>query len=133
MQVELEAWWHKNQREGLSESTYSTHTEISSGHGLIETRTCYQLLVDKSWLEKPYRWSGLKSIIKIHAQVHDKSTGKDTEETRWYISSLDLDAEQGLKAIRSHWQVESIHWMLDITFREDKSRIRKNKDHWFLM
>jgi len=127
MQAELEAWWHKLQREGLSEHNYAEHTEVSAGHGRIETRTCQQLLVDTNWLAKRYRWSGLKSIIKINAQVHDKSTGKDTEETRWYISSLDLNAEQALNAVRSHWQVESMHWMLDMTFREDESRIRKKQ------
>ena len=127
MQSELEAWWHKNEREGLTEQNHSEHTEIDSGHGRIETRTFQQLLIDKKWLAKAYRWSGLKSIIKVQAQVHDKSTGKDTAETRWYISSLDLDAAQALNAVRSHWQVESMHWMLDMTFREDESRIRKKQ------
>lgn len=127
MQAELEAWWHKSEREGLSKDNYEKHTDISSGHGRIETRTCEQLLIDKSWLAKAYRWSGLKSVIKIHAQVHDKSTGKETEETRWFISSLNLNAEQALHAVRSHWQVESMHWVLDMTFREDESRIRKKQ------
>ncbi|WP_114327519.1 ISAs1 family transposase [Candidatus Colwellia aromaticivorans] len=127
MQAELEAWRHKSQREGLSESSYEKHTEISAGHGRIETRTCHQLLIDRSWLDKSYQWTGFKSIIKIKAQVHDKSTGKDTEETRWFISSLGLNAEQALNAVRSHWQVESMHWVLDMTFREDESRIRKKQ------
>ena len=127
MQSELEAWWHKSEREGLTKSNYDKYTEISSGHGRIETRTCQQLLVDKSWLAKAYRWSGLKSIIQVTAEVHDKSAGTDTTETRWYISSLDLNAEQALNAVRSHWQVESMHWMLDMNFREDESRIRKKQ------
>jgi len=125
MQAELEAWWHKTQREGLSEENYAEHTEIDSGHGRIETRACQQMMVDKRWLGKAYRWSGLKSIIKISSTVHHKSTGKDTSETRWYIASLGLNAEQSLHAVRSHWQVESMHWVLDMTFREDESRIRK--------
>lgn len=127
MQSELEAWWHKCSREGLTDENQAEHTEISSGHGRIETRTCQQLLIDKKWLDKTYQWSGLKSIIKITAEVHDKSAGTDTVETRWYISSLDLNAEQALNAVRSHWQVESMHWMLDMTFREDESRIRKKQ------
>ena len=127
MQAELDAWWHKRQREGFSEQDYAEHAEVCAGHGRIERRTCQQLLVDKDWLAKSYQWSGLKSVIKITAQVHNKSTGKDTEETRWYISSLDLNAEQALNAVRSHWQVESMHWMLDMTFREDESRIRKKQ------
>ena len=127
MQKELEAWWHKSEREGLTKETYAEYTEINTGHGRIETRICEQLLIDKKWLDKAYQWSGFNSIIKVTAQVHDKSTGKDTEETRWYISSLNLDAEQSLNAVRSHWQVESMHWMLDMTFREDESRIRKQQ------
>ncbi len=127
MQAELEAWWHKTQREGLSEQNYGEHTDIDSGHGRIETRTCQQLLVDKSWLGKEYRWAGLTSIVKVSSEVHEKSTGKVTTETRWYISSLNLNAEQTLHAVRSHWQVESMHWVLDMTFREGESRIRKKR------
>ena len=127
MQSELEAWWHKSEREGLTNSNYDKHTEISSGHGRIETRVCQQLLIDKSWLDKIYQWSGLKSVIQVTAEVHDKSSGTDTIETRWYISSLALGAEQALNAVRSHWQVESMHWMLDMNFREDESRISKKQ------
>jgi len=83
------------------------------------------LLIDKNWLDKQYQWKGLKSIIKVTSDVVDKSTGKETTESRWYISSLGLDAELALNSVRSHWQVESMHWVLDMTFREDESRIRK--------
>ena len=124
---ELEAWWHKTEREGLTSTNHVTHSETNFGHGRIKTRTCKQLLVDRDWLAKSYRWSGLKSIIQIKAEIHNKSTGKDTTETRWFISSLELDAEQALKAVRSHWQVESMHRVLDMTFREDESRIRKQQ------
>ncbi len=104
MQRELEAWWHKSVREGLSEEKHSTYTEADTGHGRIETRVCQQLLIDKKWLDKEYQWSGLNSIIQVTATIHEKSTGKETSETRWYISSLGLDAEQALNAVRSHWQ-----------------------------
>ena len=127
MQAELEAWWHKSEREGLNPTNSDTYSEISSGHGRIETRTCRQLLIDKSWLAKAYRWAGLKSVIQVISEVHDKSSGAETTERRWYISSLELGAEQALNAVRSHWQVESMHWTLDMTFREDESRIRKQQ------
>ncbi|MDE1240154.1 ISAs1 family transposase [Vibrio aestuarianus] len=127
MQGELEAWWHKCEREGLSDKNSDRHIEVSSGHGRIETRDCQQLLIDNSWLDKKFRWSGLNSIIKVTAHVYDKSAGTEIAETRWYISSLNLNAEQALNAVRSHWQVESMHWMLDMTFREDESRIRKQQ------
>ncbi|EDQ01613.1 hypothetical protein KT99_16139 [Shewanella benthica KT99] len=81
------------------------------------------MLVSKSWLNNKYQWVGLKSIIKVTSDVHEKTTGKETTETRWYISSLDLNAEQALSSVRNHWQV----WVLDMTFREDESRIRKGR------
>jgi predicted transposase YbfD/YdcC len=99
--------------------------DISGGHGRIETRHCQQMLIDCSWLAKDDRWTGLKSIIKILSETVEKITGKITKEERGYISSLALNAEQVLNAVRSHWPVESMHWVLDMTFREDESRIRK--------
>jgi hypothetical protein len=72
---------------------------LTSAHGRIETRTCQQLLIDKCWLDKDYQWSCLRSILEVTAEIHDKSAGTDTTETRWYISSLDLNAEQGLNAV----------------------------------
>jgi len=127
MQGELEAWWHKCEREGASHASYDEHEDISSGHGRIETRTCQQWLIDKTWLDAGYRWSGLTSVVKVTAHVHHKASGTDTTETRWYISSLGLNAKQVEQAVRSHWQVESMHWVLDMTFREDESRIRRQQ------
>ena len=114
------------ERESLSEEIFSQHSDVSSGHGRIETRTCQQLLIDKPWLDKKYQWKGLKSIIKVTSlNIIEKSTGQETSETCWYISSLDLNAKLALDSVRSHWQVESMHWVLDMTFREYESRIRK--------
>lgn len=125
LQNELEAWWHKCEREGFTAENYDKHTSVNSGHGRVETRTCQQLLIDRDWLAKEYQWTGLNSIIKVTSDIYDKSTGQDATETRWYISSLGLNAEQALYSVRHHWQVESMHWVLDMTFREDESRIRK--------
>lgn len=125
MQAELEAWWHKMVSEGLSDDVFSRYSDVSSEHGRIETRACQQLVIDKTWLDKKYQWEGLKSIIKVTSDVIEKSTGKETNETRWYISSLDLNAKQDLYSVQSHWQVDKVHCELDMTFREDESRIRK--------
>ncbi len=125
MQAELEAWWHKCRRDGLTEKNYQRDQHIDSGHGRIETRTCEQLVIDTKWIDKAYRWKGLNTLIKISSEIEEKQTGKVTSEIRYYISSLPLNATQSLHAVRSHWQVESMHWMLDMTFREVESRIRK--------
>jgi len=127
LQAELAAWWHKCERENFTAENFDTYTDISSGHGRVETRTCEQLIIDKTWLDEEYRWSGFTSLIKVTSESHDKSTGKDTVESRWYITSLELNAQQCLNAVRNHWQVESMHWMLDMTFREDECRIRKQQ------
>ena len=69
-------------------------------------------------------WKGLKSIgVAITACIRD---GKETVETRYYISSLPVGVKQFAHAIRSHWGIEnSCHWSLDMTYREDESRIRE--------
>ncbi|CAK2136013.1 hypothetical protein VCRA2123O443_80118 [Vibrio crassostreae] len=72
MKAELEAWWHKSMREGTASETYDEYSEVSAGHGRIETRQCKQLIVDRSWLGKDYRWDGLQSVIKVIATVEEK-------------------------------------------------------------
>ena len=69
------------------------------------------------------RWQNLTSIgVAISVCVRD---GKETVETRYYISSLPMGVKQFAHAIRSHWGIEnSCHWSLDVTYREDESRIR---------
>jgi len=68
-------------------------------------------------------WKGLKSIgVVTSVCVRD---GKETIETRYYISSLAVSVKQFAHAVRSHWGIEnSCHWSLDVTYREDESRIR---------
>jgi predicted transposase YbfD/YdcC len=111
----------------VSDEIFSQHTEVNTRHGRTETITCQLLLVNNTWLDKKYQWPGLKSIIKVTSDVVEKSTEKEPLETCWYISSLSLNSERALNSVRSHWQVESMHWVLDMTFREDESRIRKSQ------
>lgn len=96
-----------------------------TGHGRRETRTYLQLEAPKD-LPGLKAWRGLKSIgVAISEVVRD---GKVADEVRYYISSLPVepDAKAFAHAIRSHWGVENgCHWTLDVTFREDESRIRE--------
>lgn len=97
---------------------------IDFGHGRIEIRKC-AVISDLSLIEKPTLWKSLSSIVRIESERHTKSTGKTQTETRYYISSLYTGADQILKAIRSHWEIENkVHWSLDVAFNEDGSRKR---------
>jgi predicted transposase YbfD/YdcC len=70
-------------------------------------------------------WAGLKTIVMVASER--RLWNKTTTEVRFYLSSLDSKAEKIALAIRSHWGIEnSLHWTLDVTFSEDKSRIRKD-------
>lgn len=97
---------------------------VDNGHGRVETRTCWQT-DDIDWFEDKDKWAGLRSVCMVESVVYDKSTGKTTSETRFFISSLPVDPKRALEAIRAHWGVEAMHWILDMDFDEDRSRARR--------
>jgi predicted transposase YbfD/YdcC len=102
----------------------SDTTETEKGHGRIETRRC-QVFEKGLIVDSEGHWTGLQSVIKITAtrEIRDKIT---TEE-RYYISSLDTKKPFN-QYIRSHWRVEnSLHWTLDMVFREDEQRKRDKR------
>jgi predicted transposase YbfD/YdcC len=99
------------------------HLSTEKGHGREEIRSYIQLPVPET-LCGLEMWKGLKSIGM--ATLVCTRDGAETGETRYYISSLPLGVKRFARAIRSHWSVEnSCHWSLDMTFREDESRIRE--------
>ena len=102
---------------------YDFHKTIDGDHGRIETRH-YWIVSDIDWLEGKTDWKELKSIgmVESEREIGDKLT----KETRYYISSLPGNAKLFGDAVRKHWGIEnSLHWVLDVVFREDECRIRK--------
>jgi predicted transposase YbfD/YdcC len=99
------------------------HREWSEGHGRTEARRCWATS-DLDWLEGREEWKDLKSVVLIESE---RFIGESLSvETRYYLSSLPNDAKLLNAAVRSHWGVEnSLHWVLDVTFQEDRSRIKK--------
>ena len=89
---------------------------LEKARGGIEKREYWQT-DDISWLEQKKDWRGLKSIAMTRNTI--TRNGITTTEERYFISSLPLNAEEMAWAIRGHWMVESYHWHLDVTFRED--------------
>lgn len=99
-----------------------TWEEWDKGHGRIEHRLC-KATSDIAWLQERHKWPGLQTIAAVYSS-RETYKGKQ-EEVRYYIASMLCDAERIAKAARAHWGVEnSLHWVLDVTMNEDKSRIR---------
>jgi len=104
-----------------------THKTVDLGHGRIEQRSIRVIDV-KDWLCALHpQWKDLRSILAINSVRTQKKTGATTTETRYYITSLPPEPKTLLEAIRAHWGIENtLHWSLDVTFGEDKSRLRKD-------
>lgn len=99
-------------------------THIDKGHGRFEKRICSVIKSDL-WLLEEHAWPGLRYIVRIHSIVEKK--GKQTTEDRFYITSLDNSCAFIAQIIRDHWLVENgLHYILDVTFNEDKSCIRSD-------
>ena len=93
------------------------------GHGREEMRTYLQLPAPEK-LPGFMRWKGLKSVGVVTSRC--LRDGKESIEVRYYISSLTVDVKRFARAVRGHWGIEnSCHWSLDMTFREDESRLRE--------
>ena len=99
----------------------NTFTTKDYGHGRTETRTAYTT-DDVSWQPGGREWPGLKCIGAIHTHFETKKGSSD--EWHYYISSKKLTAEELLHHARLEWSVETMHWLLDVHFREDDCRIQ---------
>ncbi len=105
--------------------TRMEHAEtVDKGHGRIEVRRC-RVSTDIGWLKALHpEWKNLNSIVAIASERRIGETV--THETRYFISSSLIPAERMLAAVRLHWGIENqLHWVLDMSFGEDQSRIRK--------
>lgn len=110
-------------KDGFVGSPVSRHVEVEQGHGRLEARTYYQITAP-SYLHGRSEWKGLKTIGAA-VRVYEEN-GVEKRDIRYFISSLRRNAQQFANAVRSHWGIEnSLHWSLDMTFREDESRVRE--------
>jgi predicted transposase YbfD/YdcC len=104
-------------------------TDTDKGHGRIEQRTV-TVARQVDWLDGDRRFPGevrlphVATIIRVASRAELKDRRRF--ETRYYVSSAALSAQRAAEAVRSHWAIEnSLHWVLDVTFADDQSRVRK--------
>jgi predicted transposase YbfD/YdcC len=122
LREDVELFAAEQKANGFKDTKISRHETVDGDHGRIETRT-YTMIHDVAWLKERHNWPGLQGVVVVDST---REIGEKTErETRFYITSLVWLASQLGPVIRSHWAVEnSLHWVMDMIFRDDQCRIR---------
>lgn len=126
LRQDIESLFDYAHEEDFEDVEHDFHRTVDGGHGRIEIRRTWTISDPEfiDWLDPNNRWADLQSIGMVEGER--RVDGKTERETRYYISSLSGEAEEFAHAVRSHWGIENcVHWVLDIAFREDDSRVRK--------
>ena len=110
----------------INSESVETFSSIEKNGGRIEKRIC-QKVSDINWLYGKEEWPGLTAVYAIRRITTTKH--KSTDETNHYITSLDVSAEELLRITREHWKIESLHWLLDVTFSEDDCELLSENGH----
>jgi len=122
LREDVEVFVAEQKAAGFKNATISHDQTVEGDHGRIETRTT-TVIHDVDWLQERHNWPGLNAVVIVESQreINDKVE----QETRFYITSLLLVASMLAPIVRSHWAIEnSLHWVLDMVFRDDESRVR---------
>ncbi len=121
---DVELLVNEQKTRNFADSKISRAETIDADNGRIETRTT-TVIHDVEWLRRRHDWPALNAIAIVESTR--EFAGKTERETRYYITSLVMLAHLLGPVIRSHWAIEnSLHWVMDMVFRDDECRVRTN-------
>ena len=122
LRQDVELFVAEQKAKGFADTELSQNTTIDGDHGRIETRTT-TVIHDVEWLQERHDWPGLKAVVMVESSR--EISGKIEQETRFYITSLVMVTALLGPVVRSHWAIEnSLHWVMDMIFRDDECRVR---------
>jgi predicted transposase YbfD/YdcC len=123
LKAAIESFFHEQIERDFEDLQYRCHETHDDAHGRIDERAYYLAKTPRDFAPAA-DWPNVKAIgYAIRLTQH--ADGRETCEVRYYISSRYLSGKRFAEAVRSHWSIESMHWVLDVTFREDDSRTRE--------
>jgi predicted transposase YbfD/YdcC len=119
----IEAYFEKHLERDLEDLRYRSHETSDAAHGRVDERSYFLTKVPPDFAVKE-EWPWVKAI-GYSLRITRHADGRETDETRYYILSRYLSGKRFCEAVRGHWGIESMHWVLDVNFREDESRTRE--------
>lgn len=124
LRKDVELFAAEQKANGFANTQVTQDTALDGEHGRIETRTT-TVIHNVEWLQELHNWPGLQSVVMVESE---RDIGEKIEkETRFYLTSLVMAAALLGPVVRSHWAIEnSLHWVMDMIFRDDECRVRTN-------
>lgn len=119
----IETYFNKHLERDLEDLRYRSYETSEAAHGRIDERSYFLTRIPADFAVRA-EWPWVKAI-GYSLRVTRHADGRETDETRFYILSRYLSGKRFSEAVRGHWGIESMHWVLDVNFREDDSRTRE--------